>query len=446
MPVAVNATLELSFETQQIHAGIPANLGSNAPVATPIYASTAFRFDSAEHVERLCTFEEKGYHYSRVANPTNTVLEERIAKLEGGVGAAGFASGQAATLGALIALARAGDNFVVSTKLYGGTFYQFRHFLPRIGITGRFVASNNPEDFAALVDENTKGILIESITNPMLEILDIQAIAEVAHQKGVPLIVDNTFGAAGYLIRPIDFGADIVIHSATKWIGGHGAVLGGLVVDAGKFDYGSSPRFPEFTRPFPGYHGMILTKQFGRSSFVAKMKLETMREMGATLSPFSTAQFLQGLETLTLRMDKHTSNALALAQWLEQHPATQWTSHPGLASHPSHALFKSYLPRGSGGMLAFALKPVGSKPSNRLAVEFIDRTKLAIHAPNVGDVRTLVVHPASTTHRQLTLEEAKENGSTTDLIRVSVGLEDINDIIADFAQAIEAVTQVKAVA
>ncbi|GAA6037778.1 hypothetical protein JCM8097_005029 [Rhodosporidiobolus ruineniae] len=440
MPHSLDDAPERSFATDQIHAGARIDPATNA-VQTPIYASTAFAFDDANHVEDLCTFQRKGYHYSRVANPTNTVLEERIAKLEGGVGAVAVASGQAATLAALIALARSGDNFVVSTKLYGGTFYQFRHFLPRLGITGRFVSSNNPEAFGALIDENTKGVLIESITNPMLEVLDIQAIADVAHKHGVPLIVDSTFGAAGYLIKPIDYGADCVIHSATKWIGGHGTVLGGLVVDAGNFDWASNPRFPEFNRPFPGYHGLILTKQFGRGAFVAKMKLETMREMGATLTPFATFQLLQGLETLSLRMDKHTSNALALAQYLEQHPATLWTSHPGLASHPSHTLYKRYLPRGSGGMLAFALKPTATKDSVVLAKQFIDATKLAIHAPNVGDARTLVVHPQSTTHRQLTEEEAKENGSTADLIRVSVGLEDVNDIIRDFEQAIQAATK-----
>ncbi|GAA5902854.1 hypothetical protein JCM6882_009144 [Rhodosporidiobolus microsporus] len=447
MPHAVSEPTERSFETQQIHAGASIDPVTRA-VKTPIYASTAYAFDDAQHVEDLTTFKVKGYHYARVSQPTNTVLEERIAKLEGGIGAVAVASGQAATLAAIIALARAGDNFVVSTKLYGGTFYQFRHFLPRLGITGKFVATNDPADFEAAIDENTKGVLVESITNPMLEVLDLKAIADAAHKHGVPLIVDNTFGAAGYLIKPIEYGADCIIHSATKWIGGHGAVLGGVVVDAGNFDWASNPRFPEFNLPFPGYHGMILTKQFGRGAFLAKMKLETMREMGATLSPFATFNLLQGLETLSLRMDKHTSNALALAEWLEQHPATLWTSHPGLASHPSHALYKRYLPRGSGGMLAFALKPLttaeGEKPSDVLAAEFIDATQLAIHAPNVGDTRTLVVHPARTTHRQLTPEEAAENGSTADLIRISVGLEDIKDIISDFSQAIEKTTGVKA--
>ncbi|GAA6053861.1 hypothetical protein JCM3770_004752 [Rhodotorula araucariae] len=438
MPVPTAENPELAFQTQQVHAGQRPDPATNA-IGTPIYASAAFVFNNAQHVEDLCTFQVKGYHYSRVANPTNTVLEERIAKLEGGVGAVAVASGQAATLAAIIALARAGDNFVVSTKLYGGTFYQFRHFLPRLGITGKFVTSNDPQAFAEQIDENTKGILIESITNPMLEVLDIAAIADVAHRAGVPLIVDNTFGAAGYLIRPIDLGADIVLHSATKWIGGHGAALGGVVVDAGSFDWASNPRFPEFSRPFPGYHGMILTKQFGRSAFAAKMKLETMREMGATLSPFATHQLLQGLETLTLRVDRQTQSALELAQWLEAHDATLWVSHPGLASHPSHGLFKRLLPRGSGGMLAFALRPVGALSSTAVARAFIDATQLALHAPNVGDVRTLVLHPQSTTHRQLTEEEARDNGSTPELIRVSVGIEDVKDIIADFAQAIEAV-------
>ncbi|GAA5854621.1 hypothetical protein JCM8547_004914 [Rhodosporidiobolus lusitaniae] len=440
MPHATDIAPERCFETDQIHAGARIDPTTRS-VLTPIYASVAFSFDDQEHVERLTTFQEKGYHYSRVANPTNTVFEDRMAKLEGGVGAVGLASGQAATLAAILALARNGDNFVVSTKLYGGTFYQFRHFLPRLGITGKFTTSNNPAEFEALIDENTKGVLIESITNPMLEILDIRGIADAAHRHGVPLIVDNTFGAAGYLIRPIDHGADCVLHSATKWIGGHGAVLGGVVVDAGNFDWASNPRFPEFNRPAPGYHGMILTKQFGRSAFLAKMKLETMREMGATLSPFSTNQLLQGLETLSLRMDRHTSNALALAQWLEAHEAVAWVAHPGLASHPSHALFKRDFPKGAGGMLAFGLKARHGKAPEKLARDVVDATKLAIHAPSVGQAQTLAIHPGSTTHRQLTAEEAIENGATVDLVRVSVGLEDIKDIIYDFEQAIAKATR-----
>ncbi|KPV72148.1 uncharacterized protein RHOBADRAFT_32327 [Rhodotorula graminis WP1] len=440
MTVPTAEAPQLSFETQQVHAGQRPDPTTRS-VGVPIYASTAFAFDNEQHVEDLCTFQTKGYHYSRVANPTNTVLEERIAKLEGGVGAVAVASGQAATLAAVIALARSGDNFVVSSHLYGGSFYIFRHFLPRLGITGKFVTSSDPREFASQIDENTKGILVESIANPTLDLFDLPALADLAHKAGVPLIVDNTFGAAGYLIRPGDLGADIILHSATKWIGGHGAALGGLVVDMGNFDWASNPRFPEFSKPFPGYHGMILTKQFGRAAFAAKMKLETMREMGATLSPFATHSLLQGLETLTLRVDKQTQSALRLAQWLEAHEATLWISHPGLASHPSHALFKRFLPRGSGGMLCFALKPTSSRSSTAIARAFIDATQLAIHAPNVGDVRTLVLHPQSTTHRQLTPDEARENGSTPDLIRVSVGIEDVDDIIADFAQAIEVVTK-----
>ncbi|KAM0749213.1 O-acetylhomoserine ami [Meredithblackwellia eburnea MCA 4105] len=426
----------MSFSTTQIHAGQQPDPTTLA-VAAPIYASTAFTYKDQQHIEDIAQRKVKAYLYSRLANPTATVFEERISKLEEGHSAVATASGQSATLLALLALAKAGDNFVVSAKLYGGTFHQFNHFLPRIGIKTKWVPGTDVSNFEAAIDADTKGIFLESITNPRLELLDLEALAAVAHRNNIPLIVDNTFGCGGYLIKPIVHGADIVVHSATKWIGGHGATLGGAVVSSGKFNFLDNPRFPEFNTELVGYPGLFLAQEFGPAAYSAKLRLETLRDMGPTLSPFASFLLLQGLETLSLRVDKHTSNALKLATWLQQHQAVKWVAHPGLESHPSFTLAKKYLPRGTGGMLAFALKGA-TKSSEQLAPEFIDATKLAIHAPNVGDVRTLVVRCSHTTHRQLTKKELEINGTTPELIRVSVGLEDIEDIIADFEQAIEA--------
>ena len=424
------------FETLQIHAGQEPAPGTNAR-AVPIYQTTSYTFQDSDHGARLFALQEFGNIYTRIMNPTSDVFEKRIAALEGGVAALAVASGQAAQFLAIQTIAQAGDNIVATSNLYGGTYNQFKVTLPRLGIGVKFVDGDDPEAFRRAIDANTKALYVESIGNPRFNVPDFEAIAAVAHENGIPLIVDNTFGAGGYLVRPIEHGADIVVASATKWIGGHGTSIGGVLIDSGKFDWGNG-KFPLFTEPAPGYHGLDFWKVFGKDgpfgniAFIIRARVEGLRDLGASLSPFNSFLFLQGLETLSLRVQRHVDNALELATWLENHPAVSWVSYPGLSSHPSHALAKRYLRHGFGAVLTFGIDG-GSEAGRR----FIDSVQLASHLANVGDAKTLVIHPASTTHQQLTAEEQVASGVTPDLIRVSVGIEHIDDIKADFDAAFE---------
>ncbi len=422
------------FETLQIHAGQEPAPGTNAR-AVPIYQTTSYVFNDADHGARLFALQEFGNIYTRIMNPTTDVFEKRVAALEGGVAALATASGQAAQLLAIATLAEAGDNIVSTSYLYGGTYNQFKVAFPRLGIGVKFVDGDNPEDFRKAIDDRTKALYIETMGNPQFNIPDFAALSHVAHENGIPLIVDNTFGCGGYLCRPIEHGADIVTESATKWIGGHGTSIGGIIVDSGKFDWGSG-KFPMFTEPAPGYHGLNFNEVFGMNgpfgniAFAIRARVEGLRDLGPCLSPFNAFMLLQGLETLSLRVDRHTSNALALAQWLQQHPRVEWVNYPGLPGHPYHERARKYLKHGFGCVLNFGIK--GGLEAGRA---FINHVKLASHLANVGDAKTLVIHPASTTHQQLSETEQRSAGVTPDLIRVSVGLEHIDDIKEDFEQA-----------
>ncbi|KZZ96858.1 Cys/Met metabolism, pyridoxal phosphate-dependent enzyme [Moelleriella libera RCEF 2490] len=367
-------------------------------------------------------------------NPTNDVFEKRIAALEGGVAALAASSGQSAQFITVSTLAHAGDNIVSTTNLYGGTFNQFKVLLPRLGIRTKFVDGDKPDDIAAAIDERTKAVYVESIGNPRYNVPDLEAIAAVAHAKGVPLVVDNTFGAGGYFVRPIDHGADIVVHSATKWIGGHGTTIGGVIVDAGSFDWGRhGQRFPQFVEPSEGYHGLKFWETFGQIAFIIRARVEILRDLGAALNPFAAQQLLLGVETLSLRAERHAQNALALARYLENSSYVSWVSYPGLESHPYHASAKKYLPRGAGGVLSFGVKGGAAGGS-----QVVDGFKLISNLANVGDAKTLAIHPWTTTHEQLSDAEKASSGVTEDLIRISVGLEHIDDIIADFDQSFKA--------
>jgi len=372
-------------------------------------------------------------------NPTVDVFEKRIAALEGGVAAVAASSGQSAQFMAFAALAHAGDNIVSTTNLYGGTYNQLKVFLPRLGIHTRFVDGDKAEDFAKLIDDNTKAIYIESIGNPKYNVPDFEAIVKVAHEHGVPVVVDNTFGAGGFFCRPFDHGADIIVHSATKWIGGHGTTIAGVVVDSGKFDWGkNAKRFPEMVEPSPGYHGLKFWETFGPLAFALRVRVDILRDLGAALNPFAAQQLILGLETLSLRAERHGQNALALAKWLEANPHVSWVSYPGLESHPSHTLAKKYLTRGFGGVLSFGVKGGGAAGS-----QVVDGFKLISNLANVGDSKSLAIHPWSTTHEQLADSEKITSGVTEDLIRVSVGTEYIDDIIADFEQSFTAAAAAK---
>ncbi|MCG8343973.1 MAG: O-acetylhomoserine aminocarboxypropyltransferase/cysteine synthase [Chlorobiales bacterium] len=416
------------FETLQVHAGQEPDPVTNSR-AVPIYQTTSYVFDSAEHGASLFALKEPGNIYTRLMNPTTDVLEKRLAALEGGKAGLAVASGHSAQFIALTNLCQAGDSIVSSSFLYGGTYNQFKVSLPRLGIDVRFAGNLEPETFEGLIDETTKALYLESIGNPAFHIPDFEAIARVAHDNGIPLVVDNTFGCAGYLCRPIDHGADIVVGSATKWIGGHGTSMGGIIVDAGSFDW-SSGKFPVFTEPSPGYNGLKFHETFGDLAFIVRARVEGLRDFGPVASPFNSFMLLQGLETLSLRAQRHTDNAMALALWLRDHPAVHWVNYPGFSSHPTHENAKKYLDNGFGSVLTF-----GVKKGYGGAVRFINGVKLASHLANVGDAKTLVIHPASTTHQQLTAEEQAAAGVSRDMIRVSVGIEHIEDIKMDFEQA-----------
>ena len=426
----------LHFETLQIHAGQEPAPGTNAR-AVPIYQTTSYTFDDADHGARLFGLQEFGNIYSRIMNPTVDVFEKRVAALEGGVAAVATASGQSAQLIAITTIAQAGDNLVASASLYGGTYNQFKVSLPRLGIDVRLVEGDDLAGFEAQIDDKTKGIYVESIGNPGSHIPDFEGLSSLAKKHGIPLIVDNTFGAGGYLVRPIDHGADIVVESATKWIGGHGTSVGGVIVDAGKFDWGNG-RFPLFTDPAPGYHGLNFWEafgadsQFGNIAFAIRARVEGLRDLGPALSPFNAFLLLQGLETLSLRAQRHVDNALALAEWLDRQPAIVWVEYPGLKGHRWHERAKKYLRNGFGPVLNFGVR--GGEEAGRT---FINSVQLASHLANVGDAKTLVIHPASTTHQQLSDAERSAAGVKPEQVRVSVGIEHIDDIIADFAQALQ---------
>ncbi|KAF2771614.1 O-acetylhomoserine ami [Teratosphaeria nubilosa] len=423
------------FETLQLHAGQEADPTTKSR-AVPIYATTSYVFDDSAHGARLFGLKEFGNIYSRIMNPTVDVFEKRIAALEGGVAALAASSGQAAQFMAIAALAHAGDNIVSTSNLYGGTYNQLKVFLPRLGITTKFVNGDDPEAFRKLIDDKTKAIYIESIGNPRYNIPDFEAIAKVAHDAGVPVIVDNTFGAGGYYVQPIKHGADIVLHSATKWIGGHGTTIGGVVVDSGKFDWGSADarkRFPQFTQPSEGYHGLKFFDTFGAITFIIRLRVEILRDLGSALNPFAAQQLILGIETLSLRAERHAQNAQRLAEWLEKNENVAWVSYPGLESHKSHKLAKKYLKRGFGGVLSF-----GVKGGEKAGSQVVDSFKLISNLANVGDSKTLAIHPWTTTHEQLSDEEKESSGVTSDLIRISVGTEHIDDIIADFEQSFKA--------
>jgi OAH/OAS sulfhydrylase len=425
------------FETLQVHAGQEPAPGTNAR-AVPIYQTTSYTFDDADHAARLFGLQEFGNIYTRIMNPTTDVFEQRIAALEGGVAAVATSSGQAAQLLTFTTLLQSGDHLISTSYLYGGTYNQFKVAFPRLGFDVSFVDGDDPADFEKAITDKTKAIFVETIGNPKYNVPDFAAIAEVAHRNGIPLVVDNTFGAGGYLCRPIEHGADIVVESATKWIGGHGTSIGGVIVDSGKFDWRGG-KFPLFTEPAPGYHGLVFTdvfnpdSDFGNIAFAIRARVEGLRDLGAALSPFNAFLFLMGLETLSLRVQRHADNALAVARWLEQHPKVSWVSYPGLPSHPYHANAMKYLRNGFGGVLSFGIAG-GFEAGKR----FIDHTVLASHLANVGDAKTLVIHPASTTHQQLSADEQISSGVTPDLVRISVGIEHIDDIIADLDQALKA--------
>ncbi|KAF2660838.1 O-acetylhomoserine ami [Lophiostoma macrostomum CBS 122681] len=425
--------LSKNFETLQLHAGHSPDPATNSR-AVPIYATTSYVFNDSAHGARLFGLKEFGNIYSRIMNPTVDVFEKRIAALEGGVAALAASSGQAAQFIAIATLAQVGDNIVSTSNLYGGTYNQLKVMLPRLGIQTKFVNGDSPEDFKSAIDDKTKAIYLESIGNPKYNIPDFEKIAEIAHEAGVPVVVDNTFGAGGYFVRPIDHGADIVVHSATKWIGGHGTTIGGVIVDSGKFDWGKhEKRFPQFNDPSEGYHGLKFWDTFGAITYIIRARVEILRDLGAALNPFAAQQLLLGIETLSLRAERHGQNALKLAQWLESNKNVSWVSYPGLESHSSHELAKKYLKRGFGGVLSFGVKGGGKAGS-----QVVDNFKLISNLANVGDSKTLAIHPWTTTHEQLSDEEKENSGVTEDLIRISVGTEHIDDIIADFEQSFKA--------
>ena len=426
------------FETLQVHAGQDPAPGTNAR-AVPIYQTTSYTFDSAEHGARLFALQEFGNIYTRIMNPTTDVFEKRIAALEGGAAALATASGQAAQFLTIANIAQAGDNIVSTSMLYGGTYNQFKVTLPRLGIGVRFVEGDNIGDYRKAIDAKTKAIYVESIGNPAGNVPDLAALAALAHEHKIPFIVDNTFGMAGYLVRPIEHGADIVVESATKWIGGHGTSIGGVIVDSAKFDWGASGKFPVFTTPAPGYHGLVFNDvfgpkgPFGNIQFIIRARVEGLRDLGPALSPFNAYNFLLGLETLSLRAQRHVDNALALAKWLKGHKQVAWVNYTGLEEHPYHQRARKYLKNGFGGVLTFGIK--GGFEAGK---KFINAVKLASNLANVGDAKTLVIHPASTTHQQLSDAEQQASGVTADQIRISAGIEHIDDIKEDFAEAFAA--------
>lgn len=420
---------KLGFNTRSVHAGqVPdPTTGSRA---VPLYQTTSYVFEDSQHGADLFSLTRSGNIYTRIMNPTTQVFEDRMADLEGGVGALATASGMAAITYAIMNLAASGDHIVAAATLYGGTYNLFANTLPHYGIQTTFVDPDQPDLFTAAVQDNTKAFYIESIGNPVSNIPDMARIADLAHQAGVPLIVDNTFGTP-YLIRPFEHGADIVVHSATKFIGGHGTSIGGVIVDGGKFDWGASDKFPLLSQPDAGYHGLNYAKDVGAAAFITRARVTLLRDMGAAMSPFNAWMFIQGLETLPLRVSRHVESAAKVAAWLKNHAKVSWVRYPGLPDDPYHAMAEKYFPLGTGSIFTF-----GIKGGREAGVRFIDSLKLFSLLANVADAKSLVIHPASTTHAQLSDEEMTKAGVTPDLIRLSIGLEDPEDLIADLEQAL----------
>lgn len=420
-------TRKFGFTTRQLHAGQQPDPATGSR-AVPLYQTTSYQFKDTEHAANLFALKEFGNIYTRIMNPTTDVLEQRIADLEGGVGALAASSGHAAQTMAILTICESGDHIVSSSRLYGGTYNQFNYTLPRLGIEVTFVDPEDPANFAAAIRPNTKLIYGETLGNPDITVFPFEAVAAIAQQHGLPLVIDNTF-ATPYLCRPFEWGANIVLHSTTKFIGGHGTTIGGVIVDGGNFAWGNG-RFPNFTTPDPSYHGLVYAS-LGAPAFILKARVQILRDIGACQAPFNSWQTLQGLETLSLRLDRHVSNAQKTAEFLESHPAVAWVSYPGLPSHPHHERAKQVLPKGPGAILGFGIK------GGRAAGEaFINKLQLFSHLANVGDAKSLAIHPATTTHSQLTEEELVTAGVTPDFIRLSIGLEDIEDILWDLDQAL----------
>lgn len=424
------------LETLSVHGGLTADPATGAR-ALPIYMSNAYQFKSTDHAADLFALKEDGYIYSRIHNPTVTVFEERVAQLEGGIGALAVSSGMAAITLAIMNLAHAGDEIVAASQLYGGTYNLFAVTLPKYGIKVKFVDSTNPENFKAAITDKTKAVFAETIGNPSLRVLDIERTAEIAHEAGIPLIIDNTF-ATPYICRPIEHGADIVIHSATKWLLGNGTTLGGIIVDGGKFDW-NSPKFPGFTTPDASYHDLVYSEALGAAAYIAKARVQLLRDMGPALSPQNAFQFTLGLETLHVRMKEHIANTQKVVEYLEAHPAVSWISYPGHASHPDKALADQYLPKGAGAVIVF-----GIEGGREAGAKLINSIELWSHLANVGDAKSLIIHPASTTHQQLDAEGLKAAGVPEDLIRLSIGIENVEDLIEDLEQAIFQATGIPA--
>ncbi len=420
------------FETIGIHGGLQPDPTTGARVV-PIYQNNAYQFKDTEHAANLFGLKESGYIYTRITNPTTAVLEERIALLEGGVGALAVASGMAAISLAVLNIAEAGDEIVAASNLYGGTYNLFAVTLPKYGINVKFVDPTDPESFRSAITDKTKLVFAETIGNPSLKVLDIEKVADIAHSAGVPLIVDNTF-ATPYLCRPIEFGADIVIHSATKWLLGNGSTTGGLIVDSGKFDW-NSPKFPGLTEPDESYHGLVYSRDAGAAAYITKARVQLLRDFGPALSPLNSFQFILGIETLHVRMKEHVANAIKVNDYLVKHPAVSWVLYPGSEESADKDLVNKYLPKGAGSMIVF-----GIRGGREAGAKLIDSIELWAHVANVGDAKSLIIHPASTTHQQLDAEGLKAAGVGEDLIRLSVGIENIDDLLEDLEQAIQKAT------
>lgn len=425
---------QLKFDTLQVHAGQKADPTTGSR-AVPIYQTTSYVFNNADHAANLFGLKESGNIYTRIMNPTNDVFEQRIAALEGGVAALAVASGSAAITYSILNIAGTGDEIIAASTLYGGTYNLFHYTLPKYGIATTFVNPDDPENFRKAITEKTKALYVETIGNPLINLVDFEAIAEIAHENKIPFIVDNTFGTP-YLIRPIDFGAVVVVHSATKFIGGHGTSIGGVIVDSGKFDWIGSGKFPGLTEPDPSYHGINYAKDVGAAAYVLKVRVQLLRDTGAAISPFNSFLLLQGLETLSLRVERHVSNTEKIVDFLIKHPLVSWVNYPGLSDNKYHALAQKYLPKGAGSIFTFGIKGGLSE-----AKKFIDSLEIFSLLANVADAKSLVIHPASTTHSQLSEEELIAAGVTPDQIRLSIGIEDVEDLIYDLDQALNKAVQ-----
>ncbi len=424
---------DLRFDTLQVHGGQTIDPTTKSR-AVPIYQTTAYGFDSVEHGANMFSLKESGNIYTRIMNPTNSVLEERMALLEGGVGALALSSGMAATTCAIMNIAGNGDEIISASTLYGGTYNLFAITLPKYGINTVFVDSDKLSNFRDAINENTKAIYIETIGNPGINLIDIEGVADIAHENNIPLIVDNTFGTP-YLIRPFEFGADIIVHSATKFIGGHGTSMGGIIVDSGKFDWTKGDKFPGLTEPDASYHGVSYTETFGGAAFITKARVQMLRDMGACISPFNSFLLLQGLETLSLRVERHVENTKKICNFLTQHPKISWVNYPSLENNRYYELAKKYLPKGAGSIFTFGIK--GGLEEGK---KFIENLQIFSHLANVADAKSLVIHPASTTHAQLSESAQYDAGVTPDMIRMSIGIESVDDLIEDIEEALNAVT------